>query len=239
MTRTSRTLALVFSLALPVAGFADPVVQPDSDKSAVPTKSRKPANPGARKTRSKPFSSKRKPTPTHPMAKKLQAQVDRSIKQRGMVSVHAKRMEQTIRRSAATRLWAESLRRKLSQNTTIGKDKRKTKERALARADEESRPIQERRKGHKAAQNKLLLDSGFSPDRQLSAKLVGQIKEHNRRVSVLHRILLIAAQQNDYASVLSAETILEHEHAQFTTFLKESAKTDAPIVSAKTPNEAH
>lgn len=159
--------------------------------------------------------------------------MDRSLKKSGMISVHAKRMEKTIRRTAATRLFADALRRKISQATNVNKETLPQLKRALARAEEESRPVQERRKNHKKAQSELLLAAGFAPDRQLSGTLVGQIKDHNREIAMLNRILFVAANHNDYSTLAKAEKLLERKNAEFATFLSDSAKTDAPKVPAK------
>ena len=156
-----------------------------------------------------------KANPAHPMAGKLQEQIDRSVEQSRRITVHAERLERAIRRSANARLFAESLGRELSQNPSLGKERRSVLGRALMRASEESLPIHERRKKHKEAQLNILRSAGIGAELQIPPALVGEFRQHNQRVAMLHRILFIAAQAGDYKSVGKAEKLLAETNSQF------------------------
>ncbi|MBL4632462.1 MAG: hypothetical protein JKY56_01245, partial [Kofleriaceae bacterium] len=176
--------------------------QQGSDKRSTATRRAKPVQ--AKTVQPKPVQ----PKPVHPMAGKLQEQIDRSLKQSGRIAEHAERLERAIRRSANARLLADSLGRQLSQNPALGKERKTVLGRALARATEESLPVHERRKNHKEAQRTLLRSAGVGLEIQIPPELVGKFRKHNQRVAMLHRILFIAAQADDYKSVEKAEKLL-------------------------------
>ncbi len=206
------TIALALPATVPTRVQAEPPAKSgETGESAPAVRAIKGVNLGSGTGKAKPAH----PKPAHPMTGKLQEQIDRSVEQSRRITVHAERLERAIRRSANARLFADSLERELSQKTSLGKERQAVLGRALTRASEESLPVHERRKKHKEAQLTILRSAGVGAELQIPPDLVGEFRQHNERVAMLHRILFIAAQAGDYKSVGKAEKLLAETNSHF------------------------